>query len=306
MSRQDADRTGTEAAKREQPAFSVLLPVYAGDRADWLRRAYASITSEQDLPPDEVVLVRDGPVPEELEAVITRLREQSEVPVQYVPLPQNLRLAGALSVGLDQCSHEIVARADADDICFPQRFARQIPAMTDLDLLGSAMVEFGAEPQSGAAELQDLASTRSRPETAEEIRTYAAFHNPFNHPSIVFRKSAVRAVGGYQDMPLMEDYWLFVRMIADGARVGNVAEPLVAYRVGEALFERRGGLRALRSDLRFQRGTHALGITTRSQYLRNVALRAGYRLVPGRLRAWGYDKFVADREERRRPVGEQQ
>jgi len=305
MTHQDADPAGEGSAGREAPAFSVLLPVYAGDRAEWLRRAFVSITTEQELPPDEVVLVRDGPVPEELEAMIADLREHSEVPVRYVPLPQNLRLAGALSVGLDHCRHEIVARADADDICFPQRFARQIPAMKGLDLLGSAMAEFSAEPQEGAAPLQSLTATRSRPESAEEIRSYAAFHNPFNHPSIVFRKSAVHAAGGYQDMPLMEDYWLFVRMIANGARAGNMAEALVAYRVGEELFERRGGLRALRSDLRFQRGTHALGITTRGQYMRNLVLRVGYRLVPGRLRAWGYNKFVADRDERRRPVGEQ-
>src|SRR5699024_12481404 len=112
---------------------------------------------------------------------------------------------------------------------------------------------------------RSTSATHSCPESDDVIPAYAAFHNPSNHPIIVFRKSAVLAAGGYQDMPLMEDYWLFVRMIADGARVGNVGEPLVAYRVGEELFERRGGLRTVRSDLRFQRGTHALGITTRDR-----------------------------------------
>src|SRR5699024_826349 len=139
----------------------------------------------------------------------------------YTPLFRS-RLAGALSVGLERCTHEVVARADADDICLPQRFARQIPAMAELDLLGSAMAEYSAESPEDSAIMQGTSATRSRPETGEEIRAYAAFHNPFNHPSIVFRKSAVLAAGGYQDMPLMEDYWLFVRMIADGARVGNV------------------------------------------------------------------------------------
>jgi len=288
------------------PPFSVLLPVYAGDRSDWLRRAFASITEEQELPPNEVLLVRDGPVPEDLEQTITELRQNSVVPVQYVPLPRNLRLAGALREGLGHCSYELVARADADDICFPDRFARQIPAMADYDLLGSAMVEFTDEADVSPARTDGGRAARSRPETPKEIRAYAAFHNPFNHPSIVFRKSAVLSAGGYQNMPLMEDYWLFVRMIANGARVGNLSEALVAYRVGEQLFERRGGLRALRSDLRFQRRTHALGITTRSQYLRNLLLRAGYRLAPGRVRAWGYDRFVASNEDTSRPAGEQE
>ncbi|WP_228760114.1 glycosyltransferase [Pseudactinotalea sp. HY158] len=282
--------------------FSVLLPVYAGDRPDWLRRAFASITAEQTLAPDEVVLVRDGPVGAALETAIDELRAGSSVPVTYVPLPQNLRLAGALQEGLARCSHELVARADADDICLPERFARQIPAMAGLDLLGSAVAQFddeehlrawldGAPDGPGAGRV----TVRTRPATTARIRDYAAFHNPFNHPSVVFRRSAVLAAGGYEDLPFMEDYWLFVRMIMAGSAVGNLPEALVGYRAGAELFDRRGGWVAMRSDWRFQRRAHSLGLTTRTQFVRNLGTRAAYRLVPGRLRAWGYQRFVATR-----------
>lgn len=286
--------------------FSVLLPVYAGDRPDWLRRAFASITAEQTLPPDEVVLVRDGPVGAALERELAALREASTVPVTYVPLPTNLRLAGALEEGLARCAHDLVARADADDICLPGRFARQIPAMAGLDLLGSAVAQFEQEADldawtagGGSAGV----TVRPRPTGAAEIRDYAAFHNPFNHPSVVLRRSAVRAAGGYEDLPYMEDYWLFVRMIARGAAVANLPEALVGYRVGPELFDRRGGWAAMRSDWVFQRRAHALGLTTRAQFLRNLGTRVAYRLVPGRVRAWGYQRFVADRARGRRHGG---
>lgn len=265
----------------------MLLPVYAGDRPQWLKEAFTSITDGQELPPSEVVLVRDGPVGPDLQQTIDELRNSSSVPVTYVPLDVNIRLARALEEGLAHCSHEIVARADADDICHPKRFKVQIPLMNELDLLGSAVIEF-----SESSDGESTKAVRSRPLQEADIRAYAPFHNPFNHPSVVYRKEAVRRAGGYEDMPLMEDYWLFLRMLATGARVANVPEPLVKYRVDSDLFKRRGGWQAMKSDWVFQRRIHNLGVTTRAQYLRNLATRFAYRIVPGSLRAWAYERFV--------------
>ncbi|MEK8228024.1 glycosyltransferase [Oerskovia sp. M15] len=109
------------------PAFSVLLPVYAGDSAPHFERAFASATVEQTLRPAEVVVVRDGPVGPELAVLLDEIRSSSAVPVVLVELERNLGLARALSVGLEHCANEIVARTDADDICRPDRFARQVP-----------------------------------------------------------------------------------------------------------------------------------------------------------------------------------
>src|SRR5579863_1240399 len=105
-------------------------------------------------------------------------------------------------------------------------------------------------------------------------------HGPFNHPTVVYRRRAVEAAGGYGDLKLMEDYALFARMLQNGARAVNVAEPLVYYRVGEMAFKRRGGTGLLRSELRLQREFRKNGFTTPAQYLRNVLIRGGYRLIP--------------------------
>lgn len=269
--------------------FSVLLPVYSGDQPSWLREAFKSVTTDQTLAPSQVVLVRDGPVGGDLQRTIDDLVTNSQIPVEYVPLERNVRLARALEEGLKRCDYDLVARIDADDICLPERFAVQIPMMKNLDLLGSAVTEFS---QATDTEELNLKHVRSRPQKQDEIWQYAPFHNPFNHPTVVFRKSAVERAGGYQDMPFMEDYWLFLRMLKTGARAGNVAEPLILYRVDSRLFHRRGGWQALRSDWIFQRRIRRLGITTRRQCLRNLVQRTIYRIIPGRLRAWAYERYV--------------
>lgn len=271
--------------------FSVLLPVYAGDQAPFLARAFASATVDQELQPDEVVIVQDGPVGAEVAA---ELRAISEDPrVRLVRLERNVGLARALEEGLARCSHEIVARVDADDVSLPARFATQVPLVAGgLDLVGSALREFEADEAHPGA-------LRVLPTQQAEIARYARFADPFNHPTVVYRREAVRRAGGYEDLPLMEDYLLFARMIGTGARVANVAEPLVLYRTGAGAYARRGGRTLLASELELQRRLRADGFTTRAQHLRNVVVRGGYRLVPVGLRRWAYRTLLLGRQQQR-------
>lgn len=275
-----ADPAGTPA-----PPFSVLLPVYRGDRADFLRRSLASVTVEQTLPPDEVLIVRDGPVSGELDDVLAAARRgelSGGVPVRVLELAENAGLALALDAGLEHVAHEVVARQDADDISVPERFATQLPLLAaGYDLIGSAIREFSEETDTGGV-------VRRQPADPERIRRAMTLRDPFNHPSVVYRASAVRAAGGYEPLDLMEDYWLFARMIRDGVRATNVPDVLVRYRVGAGAYARRGGGRLLHSELELQARMHRAGITTTAQYVRNIAVRAGYRLVPTGVRRTAY------------------
>jgi len=265
----------------DQEPFTLLLPVYAGDRSDFLRRAFGSATVDQHLAPDAVVLVQDGPVGDELGATIADLAAGSAIPVQVLRLAHNVGLARALEEGLAVCGTEIVARADADDISLPHRFAVQLPLVRGgLDLVGSAITEFIDEERPGLVRVPPL--------TSEAIARYARFHDPFNHPSVVYRRSAVRAAGGYRELERMEDYWLFARMIAAGARTANIADSLVLYRVGAGAYGRRGGRQMLRTEIALQRHLRAIGFTSPAQRVRNLVLRGGYRLVPEALRRLTY------------------
>lgn len=266
-------------------SFSVLLPVYDGDSVEFLERSFASVTVDQTRAPDEVVVVRDGPVRQALQRTLERLRDECETPVVLVELVENRGLALALEAGLAQCSHEIVARQDADDISVPRRFELQVPCVEGgADIVGSAIQEFAVEGEPGLV--------RVVPESAEEIARYARFRSPFNHPSVVYRRSAVAAAGGYEDLRLMEDYWLFARMIHAGAMAKNLPEPLVNYRVGAGAYARRGGMRLFRSEIALQKRMRAAGMTTRWTFVRNVVVRGVYRFVPESARRTVYRAVV--------------
>jgi glycosyltransferase involved in cell wall biosynthesis len=273
--------------------FSLLMSIWAGDRPDFLDLAFVSTVADQTRPPTDVVLVQDGPIGPELATALLRVREESPVPVQLVELKANAGLGIALDQGLSACKHDIVARMDADDISLPHRFATQLPLLEGgVDLVGSSLLEFG-----DAAD--DIVGRRVPPISQDAIIAYSRFHQPFNHPTVVYRRSAVQAVGGYHDLPLMEDYLLFARMIQAGFRVANVAEPLVLYRVGAGAYRRRGGAAMLRSEWRLQRRLRGMGFTSRSEFLRNIVVRGGYRLVPERVRRSSYRKLIARAGERR-------
>ena len=264
--------------------FSVLLPVYAGDQPAFFFRAVSSATREQELSPTQLVVVCDGPVDESISDFLHSASRGQEtdllgsIDVRVVRLKHNMGLANALNIGLAHCSHEIVARVDADDISLPQRFAIQIPLIEGgLGLLGSAIQEFSDdEAEAGLV--------RSMPTSEEEIRRVISYRSPFAHPSVVYRKSAVEAVGGYEHLQLMEDYLLFARMVAAGVPCGNTPEVLVRYRVGSGAYKRRGGRHMLRSEMRLQKIFRSEGIVSNAQFARNLAIRGGYRLIPTDLR----------------------
>ena len=263
-------------------AFSVLLPVYAGDRHDYLARSLASVTVEQTRPPDEVVVVRDGPVSPEVQQTLAEFVATSTIPVVQVDLQYNEGLGRALDRGLAACRHDVVARQDADDISLPQRFERQLPLIeAGAALVGAGLLEFGEDEH-------DVVGQRTPPTSRAEIRRSARFRDPFNHPTVIYRRAAVEAVGGYAHLPLMEDYWLFMRMLESGAVAENLADALVLYRIGAGAYARRGGRALLRSELDLQRRMLAAGYVTRAEYLRNVVVRGGYRLVPEAVRRVTY------------------
>jgi glycosyltransferase involved in cell wall biosynthesis len=266
--------------------FALLVSVYDGDRPDHIRRAMRSAVDDQTVRPDQVIIVRDGPVRDELARCLDELQRASPVPVTFVPLPRNAGLGPALDRGLAASWFDVVARMDADDVAMPHRFEVELPLIADADIVGAGLLEF-------VEDTDDIVGRRVPPTGPGQIRRYARMHDPFNHPTVVYRRAAVLAAGGYGDLPLMEDYALFARMLQGGARAVNVAEPLVYYRVGTKAFKRRGGTGLLRSELRLQRDFLGRGFISRPEYVRNVIVRGGYRLIPWWLRRAVYRPLVA-------------
>ncbi|MDO5662434.1 MAG: glycosyltransferase [Brachybacterium sp.] len=268
--------------------FSVLMPLYQGDRAQRAEDALRSATTEQTLRPDHLVLAVDGPLPSELESLAGRVADGEFGPSTVLRHPRHRGLAPVLQDALEAMPTDVVVRADADDLCRPERFALQVPRFTEhrLDLLGGAMQEFSDTVPRGTGPL------RRRPLGHDEIRRYLPTHSPFHHPTMTLRVSTALAAGGYRELPFLEDYWLWERMLLAGARTENLPDVLVDYRVDEDLFARRGGWRMMLSDMRLQRIFLADGIISAPGCVRNLVMRSCYRLAPGSLRRLAYRTLV--------------
>ncbi|QPK80727.1 glycosyltransferase [Schaalia sp. ZJ405] len=260
--------------------FAVLLPVWRGDNVTHFQRSLRSIGVDQIRRPSQIVVVCDGPINPGIDRILRdvahgrRADLTADIPVKVVRLAQNSGLSHALNVGLPECECEIVARADADDISLPERFATQIPLIeAGFEMVGSAIAEFDEDESSTGL-------VRRMPMSAREIRQTITRRDPFNHPTIVYTKSAVAAAGGYQHVNHMEDYWLFARMIHLGIPTVNVQDPLVLYRIGAGAYQRRGGVDMFRSELRMQRLLRESRMITVPRYVTNMLVRGGYRLIP--------------------------
>lgn len=270
-------------------AFSVLLPVYAGDTAERVRRAIQSVTADQTVAPDELVIVRDGPVGADVERVLEEAENSADRRAVVLRLADGVGLAAALDAGLGHCRHDIVARMDADDVALPGRFERQLALLAEgYDIVGSAIAEIGDD------ESRPLAS-RPVPVSHREIMAQLSLRTPFNHPSVMYRASAVRAAGGYAGAEGMEDYWLWARMLHAGSRGANVPDALVLYRVSDGAYARRGGLNMLEAELRLQRRMLGAGYIGPATFARNVLVRGAYRMVPTQLRRRSYRRAFTER-----------
>ncbi|MBN2057315.1 MAG: glycosyltransferase [Candidatus Saganbacteria bacterium] len=264
-------------------SISVLMSVYKNDRAEHLDRALGSLV-EQTLRPAEIVLVEDGPLTPELEAVIRR--RSAEIAIRPLVLAKNVGLGRALAAGLLQCRHELVARMDSDDISAPERLAKQaayLLAHPEIAVVGTWISEFdGAET--------DIYAYRKLPTEPDELRRFAKTRMPVNHVSVLFRKSAILASGSYSTMRGLEDYPLWGRMLVKGYKFANIPEVLVNVRAGREMIDRRGGLKYLVNELAMLREFRRIGLINPMEFMVNLVVRIGLRLVPNRLRRFIYMK----------------
>ncbi len=213
-------------------SFSVLMSVYIKENPSYLDACLKSL-AQQTLQPSEVVLVEDGVITDALAKVIDSYKQT--LPIKSVKIKKNGGLAAALNAGLAHCSHELVARMDSDDISLPIRFERQVGFMlANPDIsISSAWIEERDQAMTGSIVIKKL------PAIHEEILIFSKTRNPINHPTSIFRKTALLSVGGY---PLIypEDYALWALMLVNGFRFGNIPEVLLHMRTGEDFIARRG------------------------------------------------------------------
>ncbi len=266
--------------------FSLLMSVYQYDDAKFLEQALRSI-EVNSIRPADFVLVCDGELTDELNDIIDDYANR--LVINIVRLSDNIGLGRALQMGVNHCQYEWVARFDADDICVLDRFAKQITFISkhpNIDVVGGQIIEFANDPD------EINAHKKTVPTKHEQIYDYAKSRNPMNHMTVMFKKSAVLAVGSYQHAPLYEDYDLWVRMLMKGFKFANIDEVVVHVRAGHNMYRRRGGVSYANQEILMQTKFYKLGFIPYGQMLKNLMIRVPIRLVSNRVRSIIYNKFL--------------
>jgi glycosyltransferase involved in cell wall biosynthesis len=246
---------------------SVLMPVHAGAVPDHVAEALDSVWA-QTRAPDQVVVVADGELTAAHESLLGRPG------LEVVRLSRARGAGGALEAGLAACRGQYVARADSDDVNEPHRLASQLEDLeaSGADVCSAAMTEFSTRPPR-------VVGIRTSPTTHDDFARLMKTRNPVNHPAVMFRRAAAVSAGGYRELPFLEDYDLWARMLAAGCRFVGSNAPLVRFRV-DGMHVRRTSREVGRSERLLQARLVEYGVIGRPRAVFNLALRGTYRALP--------------------------
>lgn len=266
--------------------FSVCMSVYKNDNPIHFKEAINSIIG-QTVKPDEIILVEDGPIPLDLENVVGEFESEIDI-FKVIKLPNNIGHAGARQTAMRAASNELVAVMDSDDISVRNRFELQLKAFErhkDVSVIGGQIKEFVNYPEN-------IVGERIVPQNDKEIKKYLKARCPMNLVTVMYRKNDIEKVGGFLDWYCEEDYYLWVRLTQAGFRFYNIKENLVNVRVGEEMYQRRGGIKYFKSEAKLQAYMFKNGIISFPRYLYNVVGRFIVQVImPNKIRGLIFQKI---------------
>lgn len=259
-------------------SFSVLISIYSKENPLHFNESLVSIWDEQTLKPDEIVLVKDGPLTPELDQIIEQWKSKLGNSFKIIGLSKNVGLGKALNEGIKACSNNWIFRMDTDDIALPDRFEKQVNYIEqhpEIILLGGQIEEF-------VGSKKNITAKRLVPCKNQEIISYAQKRSPFNHPTVAYRKDILEEVGLYQHHLLMEDYNLWIRILAAGYKTANLADTLL-YMRADAMHGRRRGLQYIKSEWQLFKLKRELKFQSFFPAFTLFVMRSSVRLLPASL-----------------------
>jgi len=266
--------------------YSVLMSLYKNEKKEYLSLALDSILN-QTVPPDEITIVKDGVLTSELDAVLDEYSKKSNL-FNIVGYEENRGLGFALNYGLKHCRNELVARMDTDDIAKPDRCEKQLKVFEQnsaLSLLGSSVDEFYTNPEH-------VVSRRVVPTTHKEIYDFAKRRSAFNHPTVMFKRSKVLELGGYNNLRRNQDVDLFGRMLHSGLIAENIEESLLYFRSNDELAKRRKSWENTKSYIDTIKKFWKMGYSSFGDFAIVAVAQTGMFLMPVKLQHWVYKRFL--------------
>ena len=268
--------------------FSVLISIYYKEKPEHFNACMKSIWDQQTLKPTEIVLVEDGPLTTELYDSIALWSERLQQTLRIIKLEDNVGTGKAKNIGLQHCRYEIVSIVDTDDISVSDRFEKQVKcfeADSELVILGGQITEF-------VDDITSPSGMRIVPLDNQALRQYAKKQSPFNNMTISYRKSKIMEVGGYQHHLWMEDYNLFLRVIAKGYKIQNLEDVLVYARIDNGMHTRRKGYQYIKSEKQLLNLKKELKIQNPIHANILFLIRSAFRLMPSSLLGKIYNTFL--------------
>lgn len=234
-------------------------------------------------------LVVDGRVSQSIERVIA----QNSQHLKIIRIKNNKGLWNALNVGLKAARNELVARMDSDDIATPDRLEKQAKAFaehSELSVIGAQIAEFKGDSDN-------VVSYRRVPLEHNRIAKFARFRSPLNHPVVMYKKSAVLSVGGYDQLYRTEDYDLWLRLLQAGHRMLNLPDVLLYYRLSDENMARKTNEINNREIRKIQRRAYESGFLNLLEYIFARVSREAFYYAPGRLKGFVYNKALRKAEK---------
>ena len=272
--------------------YSVLMSVYYKENPEWFRESIESMMN-QTVRTNDFVIVKDGKLTNELDEVISEYCKKYPDIFNIVELEKNMGLGLALATGILKCKNELVARMDSDDYSVPDRCEKQLKEFEEdetLDIIGSNQAEF-------IENINNVISYKNFPNEDDEIKKYARRRNPFSHSVVMFKKSKVLQAGNYRKYYLCEDYDLWARMIENNAVCKNINETLNYVRISEDLYKRRGGIKYLKTIMKFKKEMYKKGFYTLNDYIISSGIHTIVCLMPNFMRKFFYEKMLRKRKQ---------
>ena len=271
--------------EKKYPKYSVLMSIYKKEKPEWFEIAIDSMLN-QTIKPSEFVIICDGPLTPELDEVINK-KCKTDI-FKVVRLEKNQGLGPALNRGVLECSNEFIARMDSDDYCAPERIEKELEIFKkypELSMVGTNVDEFEGD-------ISNIISHVVLPETHESIYKFAKSRCPFRHPSLLYKKTAILSCGNYRKYHLCEDYDLYTRFLINGGKAYNIQSPLVYMRISSDFYKRRGGIKYLKSILKFKKEQLNNGFFSKKDYIKSSSAHIAVCLMPNFLREFVYKKFL--------------
>ena len=265
--------------------ISVLMSVYKKENSVYFEKALNSVLN-QTLTPDEIVIVQDGELTDELYDIIQRYKEKYSI-IRTYEFKENVMLGRALEKGVILCEYEYIARMDTDDIAVKDRLENQynyLKAHGDVSVLGGNIEEFNDD--------RSYIQVKKMPIGMKNIRRYGKYRNPINHMSVMFRRSAVLKSGNYRHFPYLEDYDLWIRMMANGMRFENLDKVLVYARTNDDIYKRRGGRAYYKQYKKLRLSEHRLGLTNGIEYVLSIVASFAMTMQPASFRRTIYRNLL--------------